>query len=386
MKKLAAILFSVQIDFLNYRSILVFICILQGVVFAGLLIRRWFAKRSNADLWLALLLLLLSSSLITPFIGFANVYDLNQWLTYFPFSILYSYGVCVWFYTRHLTDSQRKFSFRDLLFFIPTAIYLGYRFFLFSHSDEWKGWYNTTYNHTAQTFIFVTELVWNLFFLYLAIAHYRKYRSWLNENYSDTEKIKFDWLRNFLYVFAAVLILGALFDFTDSFLFKLSYVQYFYFEIILSLVTYYLAIAGYLRSQTIELHFVETKIGSTEQKTALISATELEKLKQKLLDVMQTTRPYLEPTITLTDLARNVGVNTSVLSHVINKGFGKNFNDFVNGYRIDEVKAKLTGADESTLTAIAFDSGFNSKATFNRAFKKFTGTTPKDFQAGLQDR
>ena len=377
--------FSVQIDFLNYRSILVFICILQGVLFAGLLVRRWFINRSNADLWLALLLLLLSSSLITPFIGFANVYDLNQWLTYFPFSILYSYGVCVWFYTLYLTDSQRKFSLRDLSVFIPSAIYLGYRFFLFSHTDEWKGWYNNTYNHTAQTFIFVTELVWNLFFLYLAIAHYRKYRSWLNENYSDTEKIKFDWLRNFLYVFAAVLILGAIFDFTDSFLFKLSYIQYFYFEIVLSLVTYYLAIAGYLRSQTIELHFAETQGSKAEQKGALLAETELQKLKDRLQSVMDADRPYLEPTITLTDLARNIGVNTSVLSYVINKGFGKNFNDFVNGYRIDKVKAKLGSADESTLTAIAFESGFNSKATFNRAFKKFTGTTPKDYQASLQE-
>ncbi len=84
-----------QIDFLNFRSILVFICILQGSVFAGLLIARGVRQRAKADLWLALLIGLLCSSLITPFIGFANVYDNNQWLTYFPFSIAYSYGVCV---------------------------------------------------------------------------------------------------------------------------------------------------------------------------------------------------------------------------------------------------------------------------------------------------
>ena len=52
----------------------------------------------------------------------------------------------------------------------------------------------------------------------------------LNENYSDTEKIKFDWLQNFLYIFTFVLVFGAVFDFTNSFIFKLSYIQYFYFE------------------------------------------------------------------------------------------------------------------------------------------------------------
>ena len=77
------------------------------------------------------------------------------------------------------------------------------------------------------------------------------------------------------------------------------------------------------------------------------------------------------------------GEESTVLSHVISKGFAKNFNDFVNEYRIDEVKAKLKNVDAPTLMAIAFDSGFNSKATFNRAFKKFTCVAPKEFQGNL---
>ena len=372
---------GLELEFLNPRSIIVFVCILQGAIFAALLLFRYFKHKKTADFWLAVLLAVLCSSLITPFIGFANVYDRNQWLTYFPFSIAYSYGVCIWFYVVNLTDSTRKFKRKDLLFFIPTAIYLIFRFTLFARNLEFKVWFNENYyNPFADTIIFVTEFAWNIALLYFSIKHYKHYRKWLNENFSDTEKIKFDWLRNFLYVFTFVLILGAIFDFTDSFIFKLSYIQYFYFELILAFATYYLAIAGYLRSQTIELDFFSNE--EPENRKSLLSEKELEKLKVKLQNLMCDEKPYLEPQLTLTDLSRQIGVNSAILSYAINNGFGKNFNDFINEFRIVAVKEKLTNGDaeNSNLLGIAFDCGFNSKATFNRAFKKFTGVSPKEFQ------
>ena len=372
-----------DIDFLNFRSILVFICILQGLIFAGLLSIRGLRQRSRADLWLAVLIVLLCSSLITPLIGFANVYDNNQWLTYFPFSIAYSYGLCVWFYTVNLTDSRHRMTRRDLLLFVPTIVYLMYRLFLFSHSVEWKSWFDDNYGDAFGAAIFVTEAVWNLTFLYLAIRHYRKYRVWLDANFSDTEKIKFDWLRNFLYLFTAVIVLGALFDFANSFIVRLSYIQYFYFEIVLALGTYYLAVAGYLRSRTIELTFGDKPDAADESRRQLLSDTEMDRLRSRLLTVMSDERPYLDPSLTLTDLTRAVGVNSTVLSHLINKGFEKNFNDFINEYRINEVKSRLRATDDETMLAIAFESGFNSKATFNRAFKKFTGRTPREYQEDL---
>ncbi len=361
----------------------VFICILQGAIFAALLFLRYFKHKKNADFWLAVLLILLCSSLITPFIGFANVYDRNQWLTYFPFGISYGTGVCIWFYVVSLTNSKRRFSRKDWLFLIPSAIYVAFRLFLFAQTLEFKGWFNTNYYVPfVNPIVFVTEFGWNVIFLYFAIKHYRKYRAWLNENFSDTEKIKFDWLRNFLYVFTFVLILGAIFDFTGSFIKRLSYIQYFYFELVLALATYYLAIAGYLRSKTIELEFSEAENVETAGRKTLLSAKELENLKSKLQNLMQNDKLYLEPNLTLTDLARQIGVNSTVLSYTINNGFGKNFNDFINEFRIKEVKDKLQNgaAEKSNLLGIAFDSGFNSKATFNRAFKKFTGVSPKEFQ------
>lgn len=372
-----------QIDFYNPRSIVLFICILQGAIFAVLLIHRATQKKSPADFWLAALIVSLCLSLVTPLIGFANVYNLNQWLTYFPFGIAYSYGVCVYLYTVSLTDAKRRFGRGDLFLFIPSAIYLIFRLTLFSQSLEFKDWFDKNYYvPVASPVIFVTEFLWNAWLLCLAIRHYRKYRAWLDENFSDTEKIKFDWLKNFLYVLAAVLLTGALFDFTNSFVADLSYIQYFYFEFVLALVTYYLAIAGYLRSETIELNFTAPESAKLESRRTLLPENELENLKFKLQSLMLAEKPFLNSQLTLVELSRKLAVNSTILSYVINTGFGKNFNDFVNEYRVGEVKKKLQNAPANNLNLLdlAFDCGFNSKATFNRAFKKFAGMSPKEFQ------
>ena len=70
-----------------------------------------------------------------------------------------------------------------------------------------------------------------------------------------------------------------------------------------------------------------------------------------------------------------------LLSQVINVGARRNFNDFVNEYRVDEFKRQVRNPANAHLSflGLALDCGFNSKATFNRAFKKFTGLSPKEF-------
>ena len=80
-------------------------------------------------------------------------------------------------------------------------------------------------------------------------------------------------------------------------------------------------------------------------------------------------------------LAKKLKTNIAVVSKTINQGFGLNFNDFINNYRIEAVKEMFAKGKhkKSTLIGIAYDCGFNSKATFNRAFKKNTGLSPKDY-------
>lgn len=96
---------------------------------------------------------------------------------------------------------------------------------------------------------------------------------------------------------------------------------------------------------------------------------------------MQQDELYKDAELTLSQLAKNLSTNSSVLSKVVNQGFGLNFNDFVNEYRVKAVTELLKAGEQKnqTLLGIAFDCGFNSKATFNRAFKKQTGLSPKEW-------
>ena len=107
----------------------------------------------------------------------------------------------------------------------------------------------------------------------------------------------------------------------------------------------------------------------------------MDKWKVKVTELLELKKVYENPQLTLRDVASELKTTTKTVSSVINSEFQMNFNDFINHYRIEAVKNKLKNGEyqQSTLLGIALDSGFNSKATFNRAFKKSTRMTPKDF-------
>ena len=108
---------------------------------------------------------------------------------------------------------------------------------------------------------------------------------------------------------------------------------------------------------------------------------EIEVWKNKILKLIKNDKIYENPKLTLANLAKKLETNSKIISNVINSGFNMNFNDFINHYRIEAVKEKLNSGEHKTTTllGIAFDAGFNSKATFNRAFKKSTALSPKDY-------
>lgn len=102
----------------------------------------------------------------------------------------------------------------------------------------------------------------------------------------------------------------------------------------------------------------------------------------RLQKFMNSRKPHLEPTITLPELARTLSIPRHHLSQVINESFNLNFNDFINKYRIEDALLFLQDSTNhnGTILEIAYRVGFNSKSTFNSAFKKYTGQTPKEYK------
>lgn len=90
---------------------------------------------------------------------------------------------------------------------------------------------------------------------------------------------------------------------------------------------------------------------------------------------------YQEPELTLFDVAQKLNTNISFLSKAINNAFQCNFNDLVNGYRIEAFVELIAKGEnkKQTILSLAFECGFNSKATFNRAFKKIKAISPQEY-------
>ena len=114
---------------------------------------------------------------------------------------------------------------------------------------------------------------------------------------------------------------------------------------------------------------------------SLLSKEKLDKLEQKLQLLMQDSKPYLDNELSRQQLANKMQLHPKDLSRLINERFGLNFFDFINSYRVAEFQ-RISNQSEYqhlNLLGIAFEAGFNSKTTFNNAFKKFTGMTPNQF-------
>jgi AraC-like DNA-binding protein len=97
---------------------------------------------------------------------------------------------------------------------------------------------------------------------------------------------------------------------------------------------------------------------------------------------MQDEKPFLEPELTLQQLAARLSLKPKMLSLVINEKLGRNFFDFINHYRIEEAKRMLTNPEDKKITIleVLYEVGFNSKSSFNTLFKKYTGLTPSAFK------
>ena len=112
-------------------------------------------------------------------------------------------------------------------------------------------------------------------------------------------------------------------------------------------------------------------------------------LRQKAIWLKKTVKAnlyYQDPELTLGSLAEKLDMNSHELSRIINKDLKKNFNDFINEYRVAEIIKKMQDRsnDRMTLLGIAFESGFNSKTTFNRTFKQMTSKTPMEYKNDLK--
>ena len=119
----------------------------------------------------------------------------------------------------------------------------------------------------------------------------------------------------------------------------------------------------------------------TKYKKSSLSEEQVENIQQNLRELLIKEKKYKDPELTLDSLSEFIEVHPNYLSEVINRMEGKNFSEYINELRIEEFLDQANNPSNSrfTLLSIAYDCGFNSKASFHRNFKKIKGMTPKQF-------
>jgi PAS domain S-box-containing protein len=121
---------------------------------------------------------------------------------------------------------------------------------------------------------------------------------------------------------------------------------------------------------------------SQKYSSSSLKGVEEVKLYFKLKDLLQKEKLYLDPNLSLKNVADRLATNTKYLSQVVNNHSGKNFQYFINSYRVSEAKKQIMDSDNNNLTlyGIALQCGFKNKSTFYKVFKEITGQTPREFQ------
>lgn len=372
---------------------------LQGQVIAALLLLRGLRRLQTADFFLSGLLFFLSCSLIEHFIGFMGVYDYAREqghdLTFFPFHNPFTYGPLILLYTRALTDGEFRWEKKDGLHFVLPLLYYIVHFSVWAMPDAEKFHFLgatvtggiVQYGFDA-SFYFVTG-----WYLWQSFQRFYAYRNLIEQEYANIGSITLDWMRLFLFAFSAYLLFDLVFN-VVGLLYNFWYTGWYWLNLTRALMLYYISAAGWAFAQKSSVQFVVLESRSRNEPQnlqedptpatgkQLMTDEEFARRHAQLSAFMENEKPWLDPELTLSILAGQLGLNTSQLSYLVNNGFDQNFNDFVNNYRVEEVKRKLSVPDfqHFSLLGIAFESGFNSKATFNRAFKKRTGSAPSEYK------
>jgi AraC-like DNA-binding protein len=401
-------------EFSFYSSLLLMFFV-HGLVYTILLWRKSLVNDTVSDKWLSILLFL-SILYITPWmLGFAGWYDIQPYrdiLFYVTFQHLFFIGPVIFFYVQSLLNPSFRFGKREWLHLVPGFMYCIYTlvivitdklilhryYFLEDNIDrEFDTWYQ------------IAGYISMICYFIACIRYYSLYKKLLVQVISYADTVLFKWIRNFLIVLLTFLIVRFVF-FILSFAFTMRYWDVWWYFLAFSISFYYIAITGYANSIRTKIPF-KTDLFITKPALLMPYVAPDDKLeeveiikvadpaedrnddgfingwKEKILLLVVDQKQFEKPELSLSDLAKLLGTHVSVLSKVINKGFGMNFNDFINYYRVQAVieKLKIGEQKKQTLLGIAFDCGFNSKATFNRAFKKVTGQSPKDWLQNLEE-
>lgn len=340
--------------------------------------------------------------------GYAGWYSQQPYrniLFYIPFQQLFLLPPVLYFYFKTLLDKSFQFSKKDYIHFIPAAIYLIYSIVIFFTDkvifNEYY-FYADSKDKDFSTWYQIAGLISLSYYLIESLKTYYKYKTITQNMVSFADSVMFNWAKRFLVAFLLLIAIRIAFFIVNPEWDEFG--KKFWYYVCFSILFYYMSISGYTNSILSATSFRDSPLNFdadlifeadnhneiglpisipvndnlTEDKNEI---PDFDLWKEKIETLMLVDKMYENPELVISDLSNVLETHSKKISQVINQGFNMNFNDFVNLYRIKAVIQKIEEGEHTiqTLLSLAFECGFNSKSTFNRAFKRSTSLSPKEY-------
>ncbi|MCO5949998.1 ABC transporter permease [Mucilaginibacter flavidus] len=355
-----------------------------GTIFVGLTfaLQLWFTKRINqtANRFLSLAL-----AIMVLWVAWVLGIDLRLTTVFphwsqLPLQFSLALGPLIYFYVLKITRPQYKFRWKDLLHFSPLLVEQGVLALEIKESIKTGAATYDTFtfhyvNPVLQLLAFFSVIIY-LYYSFRLIDHF--YRRQKFNAVSDRYRHELRWLYNLLTGFGAIWLLWIPFTAADYY-YQLGRHVYYPLYLFLAVMAIWMAVTAFLKPE----------ISAPPNPSPALKPSPPAELKQKgiwLKKAVEANRYYQDPELSLSLLAERLELTTHELSRIINTALKKSFNDFINEYRVAELIRRMQDPanDHLTLLGLAYDSGFNSKTSYNRIFKQLTGKNPVDYKAELK--
>jgi AraC-like DNA-binding protein len=325
---------------------------------------------------------------------FSDFYQAYPDLDMLRYNISLFMGPTLYLYVKAAIYDDFTLKIKHLVHTIPYAIaclVMIPNFFSVDNASK-QLWYDNFTDVPELTLIHFMTSIQLGFYLLVIYKHLIRYRKIVVENYSDADRLNKSWLTQLIYLFTLSYIIGLgrmYFRFSDFYEYERLVLTILITSVLLS-ICWILWQALHKPnlftgvSSTIEV--IDEQVASQENSSdPTISVIETEKydaIVLRLRGYMQQSKPFLDPSLSIDTLAKLINLPSSELSLTINRIIGQHFFDFVNLYRINLAAEMLIANEQQqkTILEILYEVGFNSKSSFNTAFKKHLLMTPSQYR------
>jgi AraC-like DNA-binding protein len=298
--------------------------------------------------------------------------------TFYP--IIFTWAPLFFFYICALINEEFKLKWLHLIHFIPFFVVFGYTCYVF-YSKNIEMRLELTRGYILQkdlnakfSLVFNAQIIgYNIW----AVVKYRRYQLGLKQEYSNINKTANNWLKTSLFGFLVACLVVQIGIHSSGLGFLKTFNWY-----IIGNITFLLFFVILFYKAIISPDVLMNSSIKEKYKFSTLDKSDAQKILSSLENVMNNQRPYTDPEITLKALSHLSKVSERTLSQVINEYRKQNFFDFINSYRVNYTMELLKDNQNHrrTMLDILFEAGFNSKSTFNAAFKKLTGETPSEYK------